>query len=94
MSDTRRMIMDSFKNLKGNITQNRRYKQEIRKKADEEAEKIFMKIRPGFADVNGNFPKRGPNQSRAYNKASGEIGKQVLKTRMKQAKDKGIVQKF
>lgn len=63
-------------------------KSQIIKKAIAEGERIFMKNNPNLAMKDGSFPKAGPDMPAKYNKEANRTEKQVVKTRLKQWKDK------
>lgn len=63
-------------------------RKEVKAKAKIEAEKIFMKMNPQMAMKDGTFPKASPMMPRAYNKEAKRVTRQVVRTRLKQARGK------
>jgi len=62
-------------------------KQQVKAAAAKEAEKIFMKNNPKWADKNGNFPKLdSSNRNTAYGREARRVESQVIKTRVSQYK--------
>jgi len=90
------IVKESWKNLPKNIMQNRRYKQDISKKARVETRKILERLLKNPDYIKSVKMPRGdvPASLTREKEAFLQLFERIKKVRLLQAKKEGIVQKF